>query len=84
MNNTPWTHFVTTAPNTNHAFSIEKCEKCGGECEAPNAVTLMGPASKLKRLGMVEMTGTLQELWCNEKTGMAVCDSCDYALKAKA
>ena len=59
-------------------WSVDKCEACGGECEAPNSVNIGIRQGKkvLVRIGLKERTLDGGELgWCDKLDG-AVCPDC--------
>jgi hypothetical protein len=63
------THFH---PETKTLFGIDKCEKCNGEVQAPNAVGLNNPQD----FDLIHVKELPPEQWHSDKLGHCCCDIC--------
>lgn len=59
-----------------HVFNLDECEKCGCECEAPNAIGVYATPRELEDQGMIYMSDLPSEQGYCEKFGGAVCYDC--------
>ena len=71
----------STAKDRFHLWSVDECEDCGGECEAPNTanVTISGdPIQAFEQAGLTEraLSDCLGELGYSDEFGGAVCPAC--------
>lgn len=74
---TPWSHFTPLAGERYFiGFSVEQCETCGADVQAPNAINLHESRERLLSLGMVELPTQLPEEWYDDESGQCKCDAC--------
>jgi hypothetical protein len=76
-----FSHFETLEGGWFHLWSVDECEDCGGECEAPNTMKLSfsgDPLEAFARNGVTEraLNDCLGELGWSDDFGGAVCPDC--------
>jgi hypothetical protein len=69
------THFVMV-DGVARAFSLDDCENCGGEVQAPNGVSFHETAGTLQSLGMTEREKLPAEEHWNEDLDSCSCEAC--------
>lgn len=80
----PFSHF-TNRRGGGRMFNLTDCEKCGGDCQAPNGASIgTNQPRKLRRLGLVELEMAPSELGWSDPLGMAVCPLCYATAQAAA
>lgn len=57
---------------TGTVFFMEKCETCGNDAQAANAVTLFNPQD----FQLTEVKELPPEQWWDDETGQCKCDDC--------
>ena len=72
-----YTHYYTRGENNHHAFELDTCETCGGDIQAPNAISIHEPESKLIALGLKKVEFHPAETFYNEDTDMCACENCE-------
>lgn len=76
------THFVVTGKGKVHAFDVEKCDACGCDAEAANALTFMTTRAAMLSLGSKELPELLPELGYCDALSACVCPACFVDEKA--
>jgi len=72
----PWSHFHVDAAGRITGFTLDRCETCGGEIQAPNSVNLHEPPARLLALGLTQAAKLPPEGFYNEETDREACDRC--------
>ncbi len=70
------THYFTISPRKHVIFEMGLCENCECEVQEPNAVTMLEPESKVKRMKLEKVDQLPDELGYSEEFGGAVCCDC--------
>ena len=69
-------YFAKNSDGTHSLFSVDTCENCNCEVEAPNSVNSPTEKYTLLACGLTERTKPTSDLMYCEALDMATCDSC--------
>jgi len=71
-----FTHYSPRTTGGFTLFSLDDCEECGTDCQAPNSMGTHDPEWTLKAAGLKRMDKLPEELGHCDATGTAVCPDC--------